>query len=118
LRYGTLCNDTDRKVIIPKVSITENWIERARGLLGRAQLEEGEAMLISPCNSIHTFFMPYAIDVVYLDKKMHILKICSDLSPWSLSGCRTAFMVLELPARAASKNNLQTGMRLSWQEDI
>lgn len=101
-------------MIVSKVAITENWFERAKGLLGHAQLDDGEGMLISPCNSIHTFFMSYAIDVVYLDQTMNILKICANLSPWHLSGCRKASMVLELPALTAQKNNLQTGMRLSW----
>jgi uncharacterized membrane protein (UPF0127 family) len=118
LRYGTLYNRKDNQVIVPKVLITENWHERARGLLGRRRLAADEGMLISPCNSIHTFFMSYAIDVIYLDKEMTILKICSTLSPWRLSGCAKASMVLELPAQTAFKNDFQKGMCLSWQQQI
>ncbi len=116
MRSGTLYNAENNQVIMPKVLITENWFERARGLLGRKGLQDGEAMLISPCNSIHTFFMSSAIDVVYLDKGMNVVKICPALTPWHFSGCTKAQMVLELPAHAASHYNIQTGMRLSWHK--
>jgi len=106
------------EVIVNKVWITENWFERAKGLLGHDRLQKGEGMLIDPCNSIHTFFMSFAIDVVYLDKKLNVVKVCASLSPWRLSSCFKASMVLELPAQTISKFTIQKGMSLSWQEEI
>lgn len=116
MKYGKLAKSETGKTIIDKVLITENWLERARGLLGRDQLQAGEAMLISPCNSVHTFFMSYTIDVVYLDKNLKIVKICPELGPWQLSGCSSAAMVLELPAQTANNLNLQVGTQISWQQ--
>jgi uncharacterized membrane protein (UPF0127 family) len=55
-------------------------------------------MWIVPCEAIHTFFMRFAIDLVYLDRKNRIKKIASRVPPWRLSACLSAYSVLELPS--------------------
>jgi len=71
---------------------------RRKGLLGRDGLQPGSGLWIAPCESVHTFFMRFPIDLVYLDGKKRVRKVRSRVDPWRLSGCLTARSVLELPA--------------------
>jgi uncharacterized protein len=83
-----------------------------RGLLGRDKLEPGTGMLLSPEPSVHTFFMRFPIDVVFLDKAKTIVKVVDDLRPWRAAGARKAVAALELPAGAAEAAGLRAGMKL------
>jgi uncharacterized membrane protein (UPF0127 family) len=87
-------------------------VSRMRGLLGRRGLAAGEGMLISPAPSVHTFFMRFTIDVVFLDKSGTIVKIAHSLRPWRTAGKRKAVQALELPAGTAALHGLEPGMRL------
>ena len=75
---------------------------RNRGLLGREGLAPGSGLLIAPCSSIHTFWMRFAIDVLFLARDGCVRKIARAVPPWRLVFGLGAFAVLELPARAAS----------------
>jgi uncharacterized membrane protein (UPF0127 family) len=88
---------------------------RMRGLLGRSGLEDGEGLLIRPTNSVHMFFMRFAIDVVFLDRELAVRKIVETLRPWRIAGCRGARAALELPAGAASRYGITVGERLSLE---
>src|SRR5207249_1108868 len=86
---------------------------RMRGLLGRDGLEEGEGLLIRPTNSVHMFFMRFAIDVVFVDRELAVRKIVERLRPWRMAGCRGARAALELPAGAASRYGITVGEQRS-----
>ncbi|MBI5521370.1 MAG: DUF192 domain-containing protein [Desulfarculus sp.] len=76
--------------------------QRMRGLLGSRGLGPGQGLWISPCRQVHTFFMRFAIDVVFLDRGQRVVGVCRDLPPWRLSPWRwTAASALELGAGAA-----------------
>ncbi len=93
---------------------TSPWA-RSRGLLARAWLEPGSGLLIDPCNSIHTFFMRFPIDAVFLDRENRVVHILHDLRPWRLSWIfLRARRVLELPAGAARAAGLEPGQRLQF----
>ena len=64
----------------------DGFLTRGRGLLGRSELSSRQGMLIRPTWSVHTAFMRFAIDVVFLDEDLTVLKIAQRLRPW-----RTAF---------------------------
>jgi hypothetical protein len=85
---------------------------RTRGLLGRAGLPLDAVMIIAPCNSIHTFFMQFAIDVVFADRDGKILKISRALKPWRIAFAWGAFATLEFAAGAADRSGLMVGGRL------
>ena len=88
---------------------------RMKGLLGRRELKSGEAMVLSPCNSIHTFFMQFPIDVLFLDKNRRIIRIIPSLKPFRLSGLYfNAASAVELPAGAA-KDKASIGDLLSFE---
>jgi hypothetical protein len=71
---------------------------RNRGLLGRDCLSAGEGLWIAPCQAVHTFFMRFAIDLIYIDRRGRIRKLRESVGPWRLSLCLTAHSILELPA--------------------
>ena len=77
----------------------ENLFARMKGLLGRSSLPTGEALLLKPCNSIHTFGMRFAIDVIFLDRKNRVVAITKNMQPNRLTRLYLhAASVLELPA--------------------
>jgi uncharacterized protein len=86
-----------------------------RGLLGRTAMDEDEGLLIRPTNSVHMFFMRFAIDVVFLDRDLAVRKIAEAVRPWRMAGCRGARAALELPAGSAALSGLTVGERLTLE---
>lgn len=68
-----------------KAVIADTCFSRMKGLLGRTGLAQGEALVIRPCNSIHTLFMRFAIDVLFVDKQNKVVAALSNVLPWRLS---------------------------------
>ena len=95
-----------------EVMIADNFLLRLRGLMGRKMLSDRSGLLLTPCDSVHMCFMRFAIDVVYLDKDLTVLKIVKKLKPWiGLSMRRGAWGVLELNAGEAERMGLAVGDR-------
>lgn len=67
-----------------KAKVARRLFERIRGLIGTKDLAEGEGMLILKCNAIHTCFMSFAIDAVFLDKNDNVVKTVKNIRPWRL----------------------------------
>lgn len=103
--------------IISKVDRTTNFLDRMRGLLGTKKLDPDRGLLISPCSSIHTFAMSYPIDVLFLDKKLIIVRAISSLKPWRMAASATASLVLELAEHSIEKLQLQPGQQLEWYDE-
>ncbi|MBP5296859.1 MAG: DUF192 domain-containing protein [Bacteriovoracaceae bacterium] len=90
----------DTVIIARRVEIADNFFSRGKGLLGRSFLAPQTGLLIRPCNSIHTFFMQFPIDVIFLDGQGQVIKIQRNLAPWRLVWPSwRATQVLELPAQ-------------------
>src|SRR5689334_13383506 len=83
--------------------------KRRTGLLKRERLEAGEGLWITPCESVHTFFMKFPIDLVYLDKDKKVRKVRKAVPAWRLSACLTAHSILELPAGTIEETGTRTG---------
>ncbi|MEW6703864.1 MAG: DUF192 domain-containing protein [Pseudomonadota bacterium] len=82
---------------------------RLRGLLGTAHWPRGRALLIRPCSSVHTAFMRYAIDVVFIDRRGQVLRIAAALRPWRMASAWGAVAVLELAAGEAQRLGWSVG---------
>jgi uncharacterized protein len=93
--------------------VADTPLARLKGLLGRSALEPGEGLLLSPVASIHTCFMRFPIDAVFLDSELVVLRVASDLLAWRTASHRGARYVLELPAGACLQAGLQTGETLT-----
>jgi uncharacterized membrane protein (UPF0127 family) len=100
------------QTICERCTVAASAIARMRGLLGRAGLEQGEGILLLRAPSIHTFFMRFTIDVVFLGRGGEVLKVCDGVKPWRLRSCRNAFAVIELRAGEAARRSIVCGDRL------
>lgn len=96
-------------MLADSAEVADTSAKRRKGLLGRDHLPDGHALWIVPCESVHTFFMRFPIDIVYLDRKHRVKKICSAVAPWRMSISLLAHSVLELPAGTIAKTNTQRG---------
>jgi uncharacterized protein len=106
----------DGSVVCPRCQVADSSWLRMKGLLGRSGLDENEGILLRPASSIHMFFMRFAIDAVFLDRELRVLKIASQLRPWRMASKRGARSVLELPAGRCERAGLWVGDRLSLDE--
>ncbi len=96
------------------VELADTSARRSKGLLGRSGLGAGEGLWIVPCESVHTFGMRFAIDLVYLDRQNRIRKIRRNVVPWRMSACLTAHSVIELPSGAIQEQNVQRGDQIEF----
>ena len=93
----------------------DNFFNRLKGLLGKASFSSGNALVLKPCDSIHTFFMRFAIDAVFLNKQNQVIKIYSHLKPWRLSGIFfNASCCIEFPAGTVLSTHTQEGDTFSF----
>jgi hypothetical protein len=100
-------------VICDACHVAETPVRRMRGLLGRRELKPGEGLLLRPAPAVHTWFMRFPIDVVFLDSEMHVLKVAEHVEPWRMTTCRHAKSVLELRAGECERRGIGVGDRLS-----
>lgn len=106
-------NQTRETVLAESADVADTSAKRRTGLLKHTRLEAGEGLWINPCESVHTFFMKFPIDLVYLDKNRKVRKVRHAVGPWRLSACLTARSVLELPAGTAAKTGTVEGDTLA-----
>jgi hypothetical protein len=92
----------DGTVVSDRCLLATSSLARMRGLLGRSHLEPGESMLFRPAGSIHMFFMRFAIDAVFCDRELVVLKVVRGLRPWRTAGARGAKVTIELAEGAAA----------------
>ena len=98
-----------RRILCTRVA--ESFLARARGLLARPPLGVDEAMLIRPCNAIHTIGMSYTLDVVFFDKGGVMLKL-GTVDPSSFFSYRAAHAVLEMQEGTIGRFGMVAGQRL------
>lgn len=106
-------NLTRHTALGDRVELAGQGRSRRKGLLGRDRLEGGEGLWIVPCEAVHTFWMRFPIDLVYLDRKHRVLKIRSHVHPWRLSACLRAHSVIELPSGTVAGTQTMRGDTLS-----
>ena len=96
--------------------LADSFPSRLRGLIGRRRLERGHGLLVRPASSIHTMFMRFPIDAVFLDRDLRVLDLRAMLRPWRAAAVRGASAVLELPAGELAKRRIDPGDRLVLAE--
>lgn len=104
-------------IVADRVTVASRRLERAVGLLGRNHLEAGEALWITPCHGVHTWFMRFSIDVIAMDADGVIVDAVSTLKPWRMRLPRPgAYSVLELPAGTLQNAWARVGHRITMHE--
>jgi uncharacterized protein len=107
----------DGRIVCGALAVADSARSRMRGLLGRDSLGEHEGLLLRPAGSIHTAFMRFPIDAVFLDADLRVLRVEANLRPWRIAAQRGARAVVELPAGAAESRGLAVGLTLELGED-
>lgn len=97
-----------------KIRIADSFVKKLVGLIPLPELKEDEGLFFPNTKQIHTFFMTYYIDVLYLDKDGRILFIESNLKPWKIGKkIKDAQGILELKGSTANKLNLKIGYKIN-----
>jgi uncharacterized protein len=103
----------DGSPVCERCLLAETPLTRLKGLLGRRGLEQGEGLLLRPAASIHTFFMRFAIDAVWVDRDLNVVGVSHDIAPWRAAACRGARGVIELAAGEARRIGVSAGDKLT-----
>ena len=108
-----LVNSTNGVLLADNIELATSFKKRLKGLIGRPSLNHGEAFILLPCNSIHTFFMNFSIDVLFVDKDAVVLQALENMRPFRFSPIISrSYMVVELPAGCLAATDTGTGHRV------
>jgi uncharacterized membrane protein (UPF0127 family) len=107
-----LMNERTRKPVADVVEMADTRKTRRRGLLGRDGLESNAALMLVPCALIHTAFMRFPIDLVFIDRDGCAVHTASRVRPWRVSMALRARAVIELPAGRLDDGQVEIGDRL------
>ena len=105
-------NATRGSLIGDRIELADTAATRRKGLLSRNRLAPGEGLWITPCPAVHSFFMRFALDLVYVDRRRRVRKIVQNFVPWRMSACFGAHSVLELPAGTLTRIPAAVGDQL------
>jgi uncharacterized membrane protein (UPF0127 family) len=97
-RRPRLVNERTNGTVASVVEFAVTRTERRRGLLGRDGLDLSAAFMLAPCPAVHTAFMRFAIDVVFVDREGRVRKIVRGLAPWRISASLGAYAAIEFTA--------------------
>jgi uncharacterized protein len=100
-------------IVCERAVIADRPLPRMRGLLGRQELLAGEGLLLRPAPMIHTAFMRFTIDAVFLDSELTVIRLEPHLEPWRTAGAPGARAVLELADGEIGRRGLAVGHRLA-----
>ena len=104
----------DGRIVCESCTVADTTLRRLRGLLGRGSLRQGEGIVLRPAWSIHTAFMRFPIDVIFLDENLEVVRIDADVRSWKALSHRGAREVVELPAGECKRRGLEVGNRVAW----
>lgn len=97
-------------VIAQNTQIADSFFKRFMGLMGRRTLEEGSGLMLTPCKSVHMFFMLFPIDVIFIDRDNIVVALIENIKPWRVSKIYTnAYSAIELPIYTISKSKTKIG---------
>jgi hypothetical protein len=108
----SLINERTRASVADIVEVAYSRQARRRGLLGRDSLDDDMALVLCPCLAVHTAFMQFPIDVVFVDRNGYAVHMVHDLQPWRIAGSLRARAVIELAAGRLKSTGVALGDRL------
>lgn len=106
-------NITQKQMLVQRGRVADSFLTRLMGLMGTSHLAPGEGLLIKPCSSIHTHFMRFPIDVLYLDEEGRVVDMDRAMPTWRIGRRRSAACcVIELPSGTLTQYKCDVGDRL------
>lgn len=105
-----LYNETKNQEVVYHVEIAETFIQRFKGLMLRKSINSSEGLILFGCSSIHTWFMRFAIDVVFLDINHRVICMKEKIKPWRMVGfIKNAYITVELPEGCIREKQINEG---------
>ena len=105
-----IVNSSRGTVLGEAIEVAESAAQRVKGLLGRDCLEDGQGLLFKHCSSLHTFFMSFPIDILFMDKRGKVLKTAANVTPFRLVAAPLrSYYALELPAGVIDSSVTRVG---------
>ncbi|MDP4180035.1 MAG: DUF192 domain-containing protein [Bacillota bacterium] len=105
-----LFNKSKETFLAYELKVADNFFSRFMGLMGKKELSHGAGLLISPCNSIHMFFMRIPLDIVFIDKNNTVISIIIGIKPWRVSSfVKNAVSTIELPVGTIAASHTSIG---------
>jgi uncharacterized membrane protein (UPF0127 family) len=106
-------------ILATRAKLASSYWSRFWGLMFRRRLSEGDGILLTKSSSIHSFFMFFRFDAIYLDRDDHVVKVVHAMRPWWASfGGKGAKDTLELPAGTAERTGTVVGDTLAFEEAV
>ena len=113
----TVRNADRRTVLATQAKLASSYVARFLGLMGRKGIDDGGGLLLTRSASIHSFFMRFRFDAVFLDGDGRVVKVVHRMRPWWIAlGGRGAKDVLELPAGVAGRTQTVRGDLLVFDD--
>ena len=117
LRSFSVRNADKGTTLVARGKLASSFVSRFFGLMGRRGVEEGGGLLITSSSSIHSFFMRFRFDAIFIDREGRVVKIVPAMRQWWVAfGGRGAKDVLELPAGVAERTRTERGDQLTFEE--
>ncbi|MFZ5650957.1 MAG: DUF192 domain-containing protein [Bacillota bacterium] len=103
-------NATKKQCLADTAIMADTFIKRLKGLLGQPGLPAGWCMVLKPCSSIHTMFMRFSLDVLFVDRHSRVSAVVRDMPPYSFSGVvKDSRLVIEFPAGTLASTGTAPG---------
>ncbi|UCG35546.1 MAG: DUF192 domain-containing protein [Candidatus Omnitrophota bacterium] len=109
-----IINKTKERGIVLRAYAAESFLKRLFGLMFKKSMDPQEALIFGYAILIHTCFMRFPIDVVFIDKNKRILKVYEGLKPWRVAACIRSCLTLELAPGTVSRASIQVGDTLEF----
>lgn len=108
-------NQTTDKLIAGDLKLVDGFFGRLVGLLATSSLKEGQGIVLKPCTQIHTFFMRFAIDIIFVDKDFTVLHVIENMKPWRLSPLLLKSLYTVEVAAGALKGSVKVGDKICFK---
>ncbi len=117
LKTFAIKNANRGTILATRAKLASSYIDRLIGLMGRKGIEEGGGLLLAKSASIHSFFMRFRFDAIFVDNDDRVVKVVAAMRRWSVAfGGRGAKHTLELPAGTAERTGTRPGDQLAYEE--
>lgn len=105
-----ILNSTQNTIIADNGRMADNFMARLVGLLNQSQIVPGEALVISPCQQIHMFFMKFSIDVIFVNNSDIVVGLVENIQPFAMSPIiRNSYRAIEVPSGTISQSRTCMG---------
>jgi len=105
-----LYNINKNNIVLENVKLADGFFQKFKGLMGRKKLNKSEGLMLLSCNSIHTCFMRFPIDVVFLNMDHEVIALRKELKPWKMVNyVKKAYITVEMTAGTIENKNIEVG---------